>query len=258
MKLIALLGLLAGTAEAMSCSADRVELLPARGVIPTQPVLVLTLYGIAAEQQPTGLVFRSGTKAVAATLAPVQAGLRQRVRRYLVRQYFVRAATPLEPGDWRLEATELVSGPFTTATQARYTVRSRPMPAVFVGPVRFLGFGTDDPSERFARVAATAPSVATVLVEVRLEGLRYSRTVVVGSENGEAHFGDLGCWQLPLLPNGRHLTVTITPVALDGLRGDPTAFEVDVPGVKEPTDEELDALDAGVAKQFVPAHLNER
>ena len=261
MKLVALLGLLAGTAEAMSCAPDRVELLPARGVIPTQPVLVLTLYGIAAEQQPTGLVCRSGTKAIAATVAPVQAGLRQRVRRYLVRQYFVRAATPLEPGDWRLEATELVSGPFTTATQARYTVRSRPMPAVFVGPVRFLGFGTDDPSDRFARVAATAPSVATVLVEVRLEGLHYSRTVLVGSENGEAHFGDLGCWQLPLLPNGRHLTVTVTPIALDGLRGDPTSFELDVPndrGVNDPTEEELEALDAGMPKQFVPTHLNAR
>ena len=78
MKLIALLGLLAGTAEAMSCAADRVELLPARGMIPTRPVLVLTLFGIAAEQQPTGLVFRSGTKAIAATVEPVQARLRQR------------------------------------------------------------------------------------------------------------------------------------------------------------------------------------
>ncbi len=262
MKLIALLGLLAGTAEAMSCAADRVELLPARGMIPTRPVLVLTLFGIAAEQQPTGLVFRSGTKAIAATVEPVQARLRQRVRRFFVRQYFVRAAAPLEPGDWRLEATELVSGPFTTATQARYTVRNKPMPAVFVGPVRFLGFGADDPSgvpNRFARIAATPPSVAVVFAELKLEGLHYSRTVIVGSENGEVHFGDLGCWQLPLLPGGRHLTVTITPIALDGLRGDPTSFEVEVPGVNEPTDEELEALDAGTANQkFVPAHLNER
>lgn len=260
MKLIALVGLLAGTAEAMSCSADRVELLPARGAIPTRPMLLLTLSGIAAEQPPTGLVFRSGTKAIAATVEPVHSGLRQRARRFLVRQYFVRAAAPLEPGEWRLEATELVSGPFTTATQARYTVRSRPMPAVFVGPVRFLGFA-DDPSGvplRFARVAAAAPSAAAVFAEVKLEGVHYSRTVIVGSEDGEVHLGDLGCWQLPLLPNGRHLTITVTPVALDGLRGDPTSFEVDVPGVNEPTEEELEALDAGTPKKFVPAHLNER
>ncbi|MBM4782611.1 MAG: hypothetical protein GQE15_33465 [Archangiaceae bacterium] len=258
MKLIALVGLLAGTAEAMSCSADRVELLPARGVVPTRPVLLLTLSGIAAEQPPTGLVFRSGTKAIAATVEPVQGALRQRVRRFFVRQYFVRAAAPLEPGEWTLEATELVSGPFTTATQARYTVRNRPMPAVFVGPVRFLGFGTDDPNDHFARVAAVAPSAAAVFAELKLEGLHYSRTVVVGVEDGEARFGDFVCWSLPHLPNGRHLTVTITPVALDGLRGDPTSFEVDVPGVNEPTEEELEALDAGTPKKFVPAHLNER
>lgn len=263
MKLIALVGLLAGTAAA-ECAVDGrdgVELLPARGILPTRPVLVLTRFGNAAEQPPTGLVFRSGTKAIAATVEPVQGGLRQRVRRLFVRQYLVRAAAPLEPGDWRLEATELVAGPFTTATQARYTVRSKPMPAVFVGPVRFLGFGADDSSgvpNRFARVAAAAPSAAPVFAEVKLEGLPFSRTVIVGSENGEVHFGDLGCWQLPLLPGGRHLTVTITPVALDGLRGDPTSFEVEVPGVSEPTDEELEALDAGAPKPFVPAHLNGR
>ncbi len=260
MKLVALLGLLAGTAEAMSCGAEgRVELLPPRGVLPTKPVLVLNVFGASAEQLPTGLVFRSGTKAIAAIVAPIQGGLRQKLR-----QYSVRVATPLDPGEWRLEATELVTGPFTTPTLARYTIRNRPMPAVFVGPVRFLGFGAEDASElpqRVARLEARAPSAVTVLVEVRLEGLHYARTVMVGSENGEAHFGDLGCWQLPRLPRGRHLTVIVTPIALDGLRGDPTSFELDVPndrGVNDPTEEEMEALDAGMSKQFVPTHLNAR
>lgn len=247
MKLIALLGLLAGTAEASSCGGERVELLPARGILPTQPLLVLTLFGSSAEQQPTGLVFRSGTKAIAARVAPVEREIQK------VRQYFVRAATPLAPGEWRLEATELVAGPFTTPIVARYTIRNRPMPTVFVGPVRFLGFGSGELGDRFARVAATAPSAAAVLAEVKLEGAHFSRTVVVGSENGEVHFGDLGCWHLPLLPKGRHLTVTVTPLALDGFRGEPTSFELDVPGKPE-----LEAVDAGVAKQFVPTHLNER
>lgn len=42
MKRIALLGLLAGTAEASSCGGERVELLPARGILPTQPLLRCT------------------------------------------------------------------------------------------------------------------------------------------------------------------------------------------------------------------------
>lgn len=91
-----------------------------------------------------------------------------------------------------------------------------------------------------------------------LAGTAEAMSCSAGGENGEVHFGDLGCWHLPRLPKGRHLNVTITPVALDGLRGESTSFQVDVPGVHEPTDEELEALDAGTDQKFVPTHLNER
>lgn len=250
MKLIALLGLLAGTAEAMSCAADRVELLPSQGVIPTQPVLVLNVFGASAEHQLPALVFRSGKRVVPALVSESRG-----------EQHFVRAQRPLTRGEWMLEApSPLLMGKAMTRALGRFTVTTKPMPAIFVGSPRFLGFEQQNRRSQWSigRIAATAPSAAAVLAEVQLEGLRYSRTVVVGVENGEARFGDFECWSLPHLPNGRHLTVTITPVALDGLRGDPTSFEVDVPGMNEPTEEELDAIDAGTPQKFVPAHLNER
>ncbi|MER2561495.1 MAG: hypothetical protein ABTQ32_12265 [Myxococcaceae bacterium] len=251
MKLIALLGLLAGTAEAMSCAADRIELLPSQGVIPAQPVLVLNVFGAGAEHQLPTLVFRSGKRVVPALVSESKG-----------EQHFVRAEKPLTRGGWTLEASApLVMGKTMTRTLGRFTVTTKPMPAIFVGPPRFLGFEQQNRGSPWSigRIAATAPSAAGVLAELKLEGLNYLHTVVVGLEDGEARFGDFVCWSLPHLPNGRHLIVTITPIALDGLRGDPTSFDVEVPGVNEPTDEELEALDAGTANQkFVPAHLNER
>ncbi|MBL8938472.1 MAG: hypothetical protein JNM69_28150 [Archangium sp.] len=250
MKLIALVGLLAGTAEATSCGSERVELLPSQGVIPTQPVLVLNVFGASAEHQLPALVFRSGKRVVPALVSESKG-----------EQHFVRAERPLTRGAWTLEApAPLLMGRTVTRTLGRFTVTTKPMPAIFVGPPRFLGFEQQSHGSPWSigRIAATGPSAAAVLAELKLEGLHYSRTVVVGIEDGEARFGDFMCWSLPHLPNGRHLNITVTPVALDGLRGDPTSFEVDVPGVNEPTEEELEALDAETPKKFVPAHLNER
>lgn len=258
MKLIALVGLLAGTAGAMSCPDQLLELRPSSGVLPTQPVLVLTLGGTFADTAPEGFVFRSGNKVIPATLVSTQVVGFSPWRR-LPRQHFLKPSRPLSVGQWTLEVPKQSKLARESPSLGTFSVTTKPMPAIFLGPPRFLGFEQGEVSGGswlYGRIAATGPTAAAVLAEVRLTGLNYARTVVVGLENGEAHFGNFGCWSLPHLPTNRHLTLTITPVALDGLRGDSTTFEVDIPGrpgIVEPTDEEMGAmLDGGT----IPPHLN--